>query len=223
MLFDLRGTGRRRIVKTVYISLALLMGGSTVAFGTGSDVGGGLVDALTGSGARGDDGSQRLRDRADETSAQLTVHPKDAQAWALLARTRVQLAGAADGIDASTGAYTAQGKRELRHAADAWNRHLALAPADPDARTAALMVQAHLALGQPADATAAQDVVTQARPSAATFAQLATYAYAAGQTRKAELARAKALELTPKDLRETLRGQLDQAKAEAGAGARAGS
>ena len=33
MLFDLRGRGRRRTVKIVYITLALLMGGGLVLFG----------------------------------------------------------------------------------------------------------------------------------------------------------------------------------------------
>ncbi len=50
MLFDLRGRGRRRTVKIVYITLALLMGGGLVLFGIGGGgaMQGGLVDAITG-------------------------------------------------------------------------------------------------------------------------------------------------------------------------------
>src|SRR3954449_7646968 len=47
MLFDLRGAHRRRVVKIVYIALALLMGGGLVLFGVGGAVSGGLVDAIT--------------------------------------------------------------------------------------------------------------------------------------------------------------------------------
>src|SRR5918997_620937 len=101
MLFDLRGTGRRRTVKVVYITLAFLMGGGLVLFGIGGDVSGGLVD-----------------------------------------------------------------------------------------------------------------VITDARPTASTFTQLAVFAYQAGQTRKGDLARDKALELTDPDMREALKGQLEQAKQE---------
>ena len=40
-------------------------------------------------------------------------------------------------------------------------------------------------------------------------------AYQAGQTRKGDLAKDKAVELTPKDQRETVKGQLEQAKQQA--------
>ena len=38
MLFDLRGAHRRRVVKIVYVALALLMGGGLVLFGIGGAV-----------------------------------------------------------------------------------------------------------------------------------------------------------------------------------------
>jgi delta 1-pyrroline-5-carboxylate dehydrogenase len=41
---------------------------------------------------------------------------------------------------------------------------------------------------------------------------LAQLAYQAGQTRKGDLARDKALDLTEPDMRQALKGQLDQAK-----------
>ena len=54
---------------------------------------------------------------------------------------------------------------------------------------------------------------------ATTFATLAILAYQAGQTRKGDLARAKALQLTDKDQRETLKSQIDEAKSQAAASA----
>ena len=53
MLFDLRGRGRRRTVQTIYLTLAILLGGGLVLFGIGGSVSGGLFDALglTGGGS----------------------------------------------------------------------------------------------------------------------------------------------------------------------------
>ena len=47
------------------------------------------------------------------------------------------------------------------------------------------------------------------------YSELALLAYQAGQTRKGDLAKDKAVELTPKDQRETVKGQLEQAKQQA--------
>jgi len=55
--------------------------------------------------------------------------------------------------------------------------------------------------------------------AAATFTQLAVFAYQAGETRKGDLAKNKALELTPKDMREALKGQLESAKQSAASAA----
>ncbi len=48
MLFDLRGAGRRRTVRVVYVGLAVLIGGGLVFLGIGGGVGGaGLLTAAT--------------------------------------------------------------------------------------------------------------------------------------------------------------------------------
>jgi hypothetical protein len=62
MLFDLRGSGRRRTVKIVYVTLAFLMGGGLVLFGIGGGgaLSGGLVDAITESDGGGN-GIDRVR------------------------------------------------------------------------------------------------------------------------------------------------------------------
>ena len=77
------------------------------------------------------------------------------------------------------------------------------------------MVQAYISLNDAAGAADAQEVSREARNSAGTYAQLAQLAYAAGQTRKGDLARDKALELTDPDMRETLKGQLEDARSQA--------
>jgi hypothetical protein len=223
MLFDLRGSGRRRTVKIVYVTLAVLMGGGLVLFGIGGSVSGGLVDAITENSGGGDTGTERLEEIERAAARRARANATDAAAWAALARARFNLASAGDNLDQQTGAYSAEGRRLLRSAGDAWDRHVELAET-PDDRVASLMVQAYAALGDGVKATRAQEIIAGARNSAGTYAQLAILAYQSGQTRTGDLARRKALDLTEPDMRESLRGQLDAAKAQAtGAGGSSGS
>src|SRR5919108_5692972 len=217
MLFDLRGAGRRTTVKGVYLLLALLMGGGLILFGIGGSVSGGLVDAITESGGTTDTGSGRYRDRAEEAQRKAEASPKDAAAWAAVARARYQLAGAGDYFDQDTGQFTAAGKQQLRIATQAWERSVRLAGNHPDDSVASLMVQAYsqAGLNEPAKAVAAQEIITEARPKSATFANLAVLAYQAGQTRKGDLASKEALARADKADRNTLKSQLDQAKQQA--------
>jgi hypothetical protein len=214
MLFDLRGSGRRRTVKIVYITLAFLMGGGLVLFGIGGGGGisGGLVDAITERSGGGDTGTDRFRKQEQTLVKRTQANPQDAAAWAGLARARFQLAGAGENFDPEKGTFTKAGRAKLQTAGDAWERYLALDPKKPDDRVASLMVQAFGALNEPDKAATAQEVITDARPTASTFTQLAIFAYQAGQTRKGDLAKNKALELTDPDMREALKGQLESAK-----------
>jgi hypothetical protein len=219
MLFDLRGSGRRRVVKVVYVTLALLMGGGLVLFGIGGDVSGGLVDAITERGGGTDDTTGRLESRERAASQAARARGAEEPAlWAAAARARFNLANAGDNIDQETGAYTADGRRMLQSATDAWERHVELAER-PDARVASLMVQGYTILGEGVQAVRAQEVLAEARNTAGPYATLAVLAYQEGQTRTGDLAKRKALELTEPDMRESLRGQLEGAKTQAaGAG-----
>ena len=219
MLFDLRGRGRRRTIKAVYLTLAFLLGGGLVLFGIGGDVSGGLVDAITERGASGDTGTERFEKRERDAARRTRANARDAPAWAELARVRVQVAGVGENFDPNTNTYTESGKAKLTAASEAWKRYLDLDPPKPDDRLASLMVQAYseVGLNQPTEAVRAQQIITEARPKAATFAQLAIFAYQAGDTRTGDLARRKALQLSEKDDRNTLKSQLDQAKQQAAA------
>jgi hypothetical protein len=214
MLFDLRGSGRRRTVKIVYITLAFLMGGGLVLFGIGGGggVSGGLVDAITERSGSGDPGTDRFRKQEKAALAKTKANPQDAAAYAALARARFQIAGVGENFDPEKGTFTKAGTAKLTAAGDAWDQYLALNPKKPDDRVASLMVQAFGALNKPDKAAQAQEIITDARPTASTFTQLAIFAYQAGQTRKGDLAKNKALELTDPDMREALKGQLEQAK-----------
>jgi hypothetical protein len=218
MLFDLRGRGRRRTIKTVYITLALLMGGGLVLFGIGGGgaMQGGLVDAITGSSG-GDVGTERFAQRERDAAAQTRANPRNERAWAELARVRVQMAGMGENFDPNTNQYTEGGRAKLAAAAQAWERYLALEPEKPDDRLANLMVRAfdQTGLNRPADAAKAQEIITDERPGATTFATLAIYAYQAGQVRKGDLARTRALDLAEKDEKKLIKTQLDAAKQQA--------
>jgi hypothetical protein len=218
MLFDLRGSGRRRTIKIVYVTLAFLMGGGLVLFGIGGGgaLSGGLVDAITQSEGGGD-GAGRFEEQERRATAAARANPDDAQLWADVARARYNLAS----VDANstTGEFTEAGRAQLEAAARAWEEHLKLAGDKPDSRVASLMVQAYSVLGEPAKAATAQEIIALDRESAGAYSQLALLAYEAGQLRKGDLARDKALELTEPDLRETLRGQLEGARAQAAAAA----
>jgi hypothetical protein len=217
MLFDLRGSGRRRVVKTVYITLAFLMGGGLVFFGIGGGgaLPGGLVDAITEGGSGSGDSTDRYRRLEQEATAAARANPTDAAAWAAVARARFNLANSGDNVDQDTGNYTNEGAAQLRAAGRAWDEHVKLAGDKPDPRVASLMVQAFGALGELDKATAAQEIIAADRNSAGAYATLAAYAYQAGQVRKGDLAKDKALELTEPDMREALRGQLESARAQA--------
>jgi hypothetical protein len=214
MLFDLRSSGRRRVVKVVYITLAFLMGGGLVLFGIGGGGGlsGGLVDAITESNGGGD-GSERLVDAERKATAAARANPTDAALWASAARARFNLAGAS--VDVGTGEYTEEGAQQLEAAGRAWEEHLELAGDKPDSRVASLMVQAYSALGEFEKATVAQEVIALERKSAGSYYQLALLAYQANQLRKGDLARDKALELTEPDMRESLKGQLATVRSQA--------
>ena len=221
MLFDLRGRGRRRTIKIVYITLALLMGGGLVLFGIGGGgaMQGGLVDAITGSSG-GDTGTERFDKREQDAArghagaARRTPPPGP--------RSPAPASRAPASATTSTRAprpTPSRARPSSPQAADAWEKYLALEPKKPDDRVAGLMVRAfdQTGLNRPADAAAAQEIITEARPSATTYATLAIYAYQAGQTRKGDLARNEALERAPEDERNTLKSSLDQAKQQAAA------
>ena len=218
MLFDLRGRGRRRTVQVIYLGLALLMGGGLVLFGIGSSSSGGLFDAFSGDNAGGS-ATEAVDKRIDSELAKTRANPKDAAAWAQLAIVRFQRASI-DGI-AQDGTYTADGKKRLRLAATAWERHLALEPKQPSVRAANLMVQAYgqTGLNDLDKAVRAKQIVTAAErpPSANLYAQLAQLAYQAGDTRVGDLAATRALDLTPKADRKPLKTALDALKKTAAA------
>ena len=77
------------------------------------------------------------------------------------------------------------------------------------------MVQAYQVLQEPDKAATAQEVIALDRESVGAYTTLAMLAYQANQLRKGDLARDKALELTEPDMREALKGQLEDMRSQA--------
>jgi hypothetical protein len=225
MLFDLKGK-RRRVVQSVYLTLAVLMGAGLVLFGIGSSVNGGLSDLFSG-----DSGSNKadetIQKKIDTAEKQLEANPKSEAALAAVIRGHYQLATA--NSDPNTGAFNADARDDLQQAATAWQRYLATKPKKANTDLARVMVQAYQGLatsttGDNAAADAktawggaagAAELIAAASPKPNNYIALVQFATLAGQTSKADLAGNKAIELAPKNQKKAVKQQVDSAKASA--------
>lgn len=213
MLFDLRGRGRRRTVRVIYLGLAILMGGGLVLFGIGGATSGGLFDAL---GLNGNGSSVSSNDvigqRVKRLEKTVAANPNDAGAWGQLAKARFQQAGQ-NGFNAQQQQYTKSGIETLAKADVAWQRYIKLQK-NPDPDIAQFMVAIYdvNALNKPDQGVVAAEFLTQDRPSAASFINLARFAYLADQTRKGDLAADQAVKRSPKSSQASIRNQFKQFK-----------
>jgi hypothetical protein len=214
MLFDLRGRGRRRTVRAVYLGLAILFGLSFIGFGVGTGLGGGgIFEGLFGS-KEGSSGSTYGK-QVSAAEARTRLHPTEAAAWAALADARVHEASQSEFFDESTQKFTSQGKEVLAKASNAWNRYTALNPSKPNVTTAQEMLRVYgqEGLNQPAAAVEAMQLVIAAKPpSAALYGSLAEFAYQAKNTSLGDLASKKAVSLTPAAQRSKVAAELAQIK-----------
>jgi tetratricopeptide (TPR) repeat protein len=219
MLFDLKGR-RKRFIQVTYLILAILFGGGLVLFGVGSGVQGGLVDAITGNNSSGS--SNAFDDDVERAERATNANPKNEKAWLALARARYNAAISSDDYDREVGQFEEGAVDDLRKTTQAWERYLEQNPKRPDAGTAALMVQAYATLVRFSSPEAALDlferaaeaqaVVAKIRPSPIAYFQLAAIQYAIGKIGAGDKAADEAIRLTPKDQRNTVRAQLDDAR-----------
>ncbi len=208
MLFDLKGR-RKRMVQVTYLGLAVLFGGSLVLFGTGSSVSGGLIDAITG---KSSGSSSPFQDQVNRTRKTAQANPKSQQAWLDLTRAEFNLAASSDGSDPKTGQLTNTGRQAVLDTVSAWERYLKLHPKKPDAGTAQFAALAYGATQDYKGAEKTQELAARARPSASSYYQLAQFAYAADDIAKGDAAAAEAIRRTPKDLRNSVRSQVQDVK-----------
>jgi hypothetical protein len=207
MLFDLRGRGRRRTVRTIYIGLALLMGVGLVGFGIGSVGSGGILSAASNSEGSG---SASFAGQIKTYKKQTQQQPANTAAWENLTKALLHEAG---GV--TQNGLTPKGKELFQEASQSWQRYVALTPHSPSPTLAQLMltVYAEEGLNQPAQAVQVLQIVVASRPtSAALYAQLAQYAYKAKNARLGDLAAEKAVALAPAAQRARVKTELAEVK-----------
>src|ERR1035441_8623915 len=211
MLFDLRGRGRCRTVRVIYIGLALLMGVGLIGFGIGGGLGGGgLLNAASNSeSSSGATFSNEIKKYRKLTREQ----PSNVVAWEKL--TNAQLHEAGNEAYVANNKLTSKGKELFSEVAHSWNSYIALNPPKPSLTLAKEMVRVfgEEGLNQPAATVAVLQLVVAAEPqSASLFGALAEYAYKAKNTRQGDLAAAKAVSLAPSTDRARLKKELAELK-----------
>ncbi|HEY0516299.1 MAG TPA: hypothetical protein VGD00_04205 [Solirubrobacteraceae bacterium] len=211
MLFDLRGRGRRRVVKIIYVGLAALVGVGLIGFGVGGGLGGGgiLSNVSNSEGTNGASFASKIKKYEKLTRTQ----PSNPANWEELAKNLLHEAGNETYVT-SAGKVTGKGKELYKRASQAWLGYLAQNPPKPNAELAQLVfsIYGEEGLNEPAKAVQALEFVVEKRPTAAYYAQLAIYAFKAKNIRQGDLAAAKAVQLAPSNERKRLQTELAEVK-----------
>jgi hypothetical protein len=195
MLFDLKSGKRRRVVQIVFGFLAFIFFISFVGFGIGSDVSGGIFDAL-GIGGGDSSSDPQYEEQIEKAESTLETDPDNQAALLSLVRYHY-LSATSSGIetDPQTGAtsISEEAHAELEKAAQAWTDYLKTDPKNTDLATAANAAQAFVLLGDADGAAGAQAIVAEGQNTAAAYGQLAFYYYAAGDLKKGDAAAKQAV------------------------------
>jgi len=214
MLFDTRGRHRRRVVRVIYIGLALIFLLGFVGLGVGGGLGSsGIFSAFTKEGGGGETGFSKQIKKYQKLTKE---RPTDASAWEGLTKNLLHEVAASETYETSTGVVTSKGKELFRQAAQAWTSYLALSPAKPNTELAQLMetVYGETGLNEPAKEVEILQLAVAAKPTdAALYAALAEYAYKAHNTRVGDLAAEKAVSLSPAVDRTRVKDELAEVKA----------
>jgi len=216
MLFDLRSRHRRRVVKGVYVFLAVLIAAGLIGFGvgSGSSLGGLFSNAGPGggSGTAADTYFKALAAAQKQTKS----HPADAAAWAAEGNALYNISQLPDHYVTSQG-FTVAGLQTLAQLKQAWNRYVALTPAKPDQHLAEAVAtlfgdQPPVGIADYKTAESAQEVIAEAQPTQTQYEYLAYFAYYAKEITRGDLAAARALALTPKSGRAAAQASLTRIK-----------
>jgi hypothetical protein len=211
MLFDLRGKGRRRVVRVIYIGLALLMGVGLVGFGIGGGFGGGgLFSAATNNeGANHASFAAEVSKYRKLTQAQ----PSNSQAWEGLTKALLHEAGGETYVQGS--GLTEKGKELFIKTSAAWRSYLATNPKTPNTQLAkeVLPIYGEEGLNESQQILQALNLIVAAEPNSYTYnRELAIYAYKAKNVRLGDLASVTAIRLAPPEDRTRLKTALAEVK-----------
>jgi hypothetical protein len=219
VLFDLQSPGRRRVIKVVYATLAVLFFIGFVGFGVGTEFGGGgLADIFTGGGSDAEENP--FEDEISKAEETLQANPKDQAALLALTKAHVATASTRADVDEESGVAVpnSEAGEESAKAVDAWTRYVKVAK-NPDPATAGQIANAYflsqgivlapdasgrlaVAFGSPTifdaqsaakGAAEAQAILAADQPGQNTLSTLALFYYYAGDTAAAQQAEQQAL------------------------------
>jgi hypothetical protein len=216
MLFDLKSGKRRRVVQVVFGFLAFLFFISFVGFGIGSDVTGGIFDAL-GVGGSNSSGDPQYEQQIEDAQAAIEANPDDEDAYAELIAGYFGSAQAGISIDETTGqqSISTDAQNDLRQAAQAWNDYMATKPKQVSVTVAGNAVQVFVLLNDATGAAEAQAVVAEDQNTAASYAQLALYLFADGQIKEGTAAGEKAVAAADPSTRKQVQKTVDSYREQA--------
>lgn len=210
MIFDLKSGKRRRVVQVVFGFLAFIFFVSFVGFGIGSDVTGGIFDAL-GIGGSTSSSDPQYEQQIEDAENTLETDPENPQALLNLVRYHY-LSATSGGIstDPTTGAtsITEDAHNELEQAAQAWTDYLATKPEKPNVDAASNAAQAYVLLADADGAATAQAIVAEAQGTTSAYGQLAFYLYAAGKIDAGDKAADQAVQAADATVRDQIEKNL---------------
>lgn len=220
MIFDLKSGKRRRVVQIVFGFLAFIFFISFVGFGIGSEVSGGIFDAL-GIGGNNSSSDSGFEQQIEDAEAKLQTDPEDRRALIDLVNYRLLSAtDSEDGVQLDPATGVAQideaSRSDLSAALDAWERYLDTdpKPVSPDAAIDVVQINdllfraalgtgdASAALTAAEEAAEAGQIAADDRKTVNDYATLANYLYIAGKVKEGDAAAEQALAVSEESNRE---------------------
>jgi hypothetical protein len=230
VIFDLKSGKRRRVVQVVFGFLAFIFFISFVGFGIGSDVSGGIFDAIgLGGNSNNQDVESTYEQNIEDAEKKLDEDPKDEKALNDLARYHF-LAGQENlDLDEESGVATVtqETRSEWDASIDAWEQLLAAKPPKLDPVVANQVICAYVpplpacAVQAPIEeidlegAAKTQEVLAEQEDSAEAYAVLSQFYYFDGNVKAGDQARDEALSRADGGLAKQLDKDLGNLRAEA--------
>ncbi|MGI9019616.1 MAG: hypothetical protein ACR2G3_02755 [Solirubrobacterales bacterium] len=230
MIFDLKSGKRRRVVQVVFGFLAFIFFISFVGFGIGSDLSGGIIDAIgLGGSGNNDDVSSQYESQIEDAEKKLTTEPKDPKALTDLARYRYLSGQEKLEFDEEAGiaTLTEEARGEWDQALDAWEALVKAQPNDLDVQVAGQMICAYVpplpvcGVQAPLDqinlegAAETQRLVAEEDKSPNGYAQLAAFLYFDGDIKGGDDAADEALARAESSERKRLADEMEKLKSQA--------
>lgn len=211
MIFDLKSGKRRRVVQVVFGFLAFIFFISFVGFGIGSDVSGGIFDAI-GLGGGDSASTPEYEQQIEDANETLETDPENERALLDLSGAYYRSATETGvTVNPQTGVIeiSEESRADLEQSIAAWERYIETKPKRPDTTAAAQAAESYRYLLDPDGAAGAQAIVAKAQGTSSAYAQLALYLYADGQISKGDAAGERAVEAADQSQRAAIQKNMD--------------